>query len=296
MMKNADLLGYAYSSCRSLTSRVNALPRELQDLVFDHLLGRMYKPYVRDHTCKPYVLWFQNRVSLQDGIKSHINLEVQWGDRMARERTQGTVSQCPTFWKECSLHNQILRLAWARIDSVVVEQDHRRTGNPELPYPVFDTPHFMEPKFAHPGMVVALVERARYKIARETARTIFVDSNALFHFGTAHSHAFGVPLAGFYSTVHLTIWPGHLLGRIRHNRKKMHEKDWEAIPVHLRYIMLTAAEPMERYGGRLCIRASPPRWDYLPGTFDTERYKAIFEKVIEELKSRKMAVIDFCWM
>ena len=76
-MKNADLPRYAYSSCRSLTSRVNALPRKLQDLVFDHLLGRMYKPYVRDHTFKPYVLYRQDRVNLQDGIQSHINLEVQ---------------------------------------------------------------------------------------------------------------------------------------------------------------------------------------------------------------------------
>lgn len=154
------------------------MPNELQDLVFDHLLDHTLVPYKP----RPYC---QESANLQSGIQSHIDLEIEWGDR--------------------------------------------RAGAHERQYPVFDAPHFMKRNFAQPKMVAALVERARYKILRKRECTFVVQTKALLHFGTAHSRAFGVPLAGFHRidrTVQLNICPKEILGSIRNKCKRLWEKDW----------------------------------------------------------------------
>jgi hypothetical protein len=67
IVANLNLDEYARSSCRQLTDKVNAIPKELQDLVFDHLLAQRLD-------------WGPNLLSR---IQAYVDSEIAWGTRLS---------------------------------------------------------------------------------------------------------------------------------------------------------------------------------------------------------------------
>jgi uncharacterized lipoprotein YddW (UPF0748 family) len=71
------------------------------------------------------------------------------------------------------------------------------------------------------------------------------------------------------------------------------EEDWLALPAHLRRLLFTATEPIEKKGGRLVIqKAVVPQWGRMMGTWKPKRYDDVLWKVVEELRDRNLAVLE----
>jgi hypothetical protein len=77
IVANLNLDEYARRSCRQLTDKVNAIPKELQDLVFDHLLAQRLD-------------WGPNLLSR---IQAYVDSEIAWGTRLSHH----TEPPYPTF-------------------------------------------------------------------------------------------------------------------------------------------------------------------------------------------------------